>query len=819
MQQVKKRKEISVLLVEDDEGHARLISKAFNAHRRRFDIKTAATLEEAKSHLSGNLPDIVIADINLPDGKGTSLLDTDENEPQFPLIVITGFGDEQMAVDVIKSGALDYIVKMDSALRDMPRIALRTLREWENITHRKRMELMQSTLYKISEVANSDVGLTQLYRSIHENIGRLIDTRNFYIALHDPKTGTISLPYFVDEYDEYDDNNDPHKFGRGLTEQVLSTGKPILVDEEESRQFVEDGKIELVGPAAKIWLGVPLKSGKKTFGALVVQHYSDSRAYTERDKDMLMFVSGQIAAVIRRRQAEQALKNSEKKYRMLFNSMMDAFAFHEAVYDEQGKFVDYKYLDINRMYEKIIGLKREEIIGKPVQKLFPDRRLIDIYSKVTETGEPVRFEYYHKTAGRYYEVHAYRPEPDTFAAVFSDITGRKQAEKEKQYLEEKIINLKKMEAIGRLAGGVAHDLNNVLSAIVSYPDILLMKLPEDSPIRKPILTMQKSGQKAAAIVQDMLTLARRGVAVKEIVDLKEVLTGYLLSPEHEKIRKYHSSTRVITDFGKNLLNIKGSFIHITKTIMNLISNAAEAMPTGGNIFICLENRYVDSPLKAYDLSIEEGDYVVFTVADSGVGISNEDIKKIFEPFYTKKEMGRSGTGLGMTVVWGTVQEHGGYIDVTSSRKKGTCIEVYFPATRETTASKKADLPIEDYIGSGEKILVVDDIKEQRDIAKALLTTLGYTVDTAAGGVEAIEYIKNNSTDLLILDMIMEPGIDGLDTYKEVIKLVPKIKTIIASGFSETDRVREAQRLGAGTYIKKPYTLEKIGLVVKSELSK
>jgi PAS domain S-box-containing protein len=506
---------------------------------------------------------------------------------------------------------------------------------------------------------------------------------------------------------------------------------------------------------------------------------------------------------------------------MLFNSMMDAFAFHEAVYDEKGQFVDYKYVEVNPMYEKFIGLKREEVIGKSVRELFPDRgrHWIDIYGKVIETGEPVRFEYYHETAGRYYEVNAYQPEPDTFATVLSEISQRKKAEREKQELEEKLGNLEKMEAIGRLAGGVAHDLNNVLSAIVSYPDLLLMKLPENSKLRKPIRTMQQSGQKAAAIVQDMLTLARRGVAVKEIVDLRDVLTNYLLSPEYEKVKKYHANLEIETDFGTDLLNVEGSFIHLSKSVMNLVSNAAEAMPEGGKIAISMENRYVDKELKGYDLTIKEGDYVVLTVTDDGIGISKKDLKKIFEPFYTKKEMGRSGTGLGMTVVWGTVKDHGGYIKVTSSEDKGTCFELYFPATRKKAAPPKTDVLIQDYIGRGEKILVIDDVREQREIASALLTTLGYHVEAVGSGEDAIEYMKNGSADLILLDMIMDPGIDGLDTYKRIIKYAPHIKTIIASGYSETERVREAQRLGAGTYIKKPYTLEKIGIAIKTEFSK
>jgi CheY-like chemotaxis protein len=252
--------------------------------------------------------------------------------------------------------------------------------------------------------------------------------------------------------------------------------------------------------------------------------------------------------------------------------------------------------------------------------------------------------------------------------------------------------------------------------------------------------------------------------------------------------------------------------------MNLISNAAESMPEGGNISITTKNKYLDKSITGYE-SVKEGDYAVLSVSDNGAGISREYLEKIFEPFFTKKVMGRSGTGLGLAVVWGTVKDHNGYVDVETAEQKGTTFSLYFPVTRKEIESKERPVSIEEYVGNGEKILVVDDVESQRGIATTILKKLNYIVEAVSSGEEAIEYMKGKSADLLILDMIMEPGIDGLETYKKILEIHPNQKAIIASGFSETDRVKEAQRLGAGTYIKKPYTLEKIGLAVKTELEK
>ena len=384
--------------------------------------------------------------------------------------------------------------------------------------------------------------------------------------------------------------------------------------------------------------------------------------------------------------------------------------------------------------------------------------------------------------------------------------------------EQRLARAKKMEALGTLAGGVAHDLNNVLSGIVSYPDLLLMDIPEDSPLKEPILTIQRSGKRATSIVQDLLTLARRGIVTTQVMNLNQIIESYLNSPECETLQEFHPDVKIESDLESDLLNILGSPVHLSKSVMNLVSNAAESMPDGGNVFISTKNKYIDKPIRGYD-DIKEGDYVVMTVSDGGIGISSYDIEKIFEPFYTKKKMGRSGTGLGMAVVWGTVKDHKGYIDVLSTEGKGSTFSLYFPVTRNEIVRKEEAIIIEEYIGNGETILVVDDIKEQRVIASRILKRLGYSVATASGGEEAIVYMSDNSADLLVLDMIMDPGIDGLDTYRKILELHSDQKAIIASGFSETVRVREAQKLGAGKYIKKPYTLEKIGLAVKDELEK
>ena len=400
-----------------------------------------------------------------------------------------------------------------------------------------------------------------------------------------------------------------------------------------------------------------------------------------------------------------------------------------------------------------------------------------------------------------------------------EIQDRLENEKKRRELEAKLGRAEKMEAIGTLAGGVAHDLNNILSGIISYPELILMDLPQDHPLRGPVMTIKSSGEKAATIVEDLLTLARRGIATHNPVKLNAVVQQFIGSPECEKILFHHPAVRIESRLTPDIGLMVGSPVHLSKTIMNLVSNAAEAMPDGGIILIATEEIYIDFKIRGHD-DVKEGEYLKLTVSDTGEGIAEEDMDRIFEPFFTKKQMGRSGTGLGMAVVWGTVKDHAGYIDVYSQRGTGTTFTLYFPLNRDTLAHQPdAAIPPEQYKGRGEKVLVVDDVNEQRDIAARMLEKLGYRVACVPSGERALAYLREQPADILLLDMIMPPGIDGLETYRRVKERVPGQKAVIASGFSETAKVSEAQRIGAGPYIKKPYSFEQIGLAMRKELDR
>jgi len=516
------------------------------------------------------------------------------------------------------------------------------------------------------------------------------------------------------------------------------------------------------------------------------------------------------------------LKESEERYRLLTENSLANIMMVQ----------DGRFTYANRTTIATTGYSADELYKMEVLDLVhpDDRNLVKevILGRVEDDWTACRYEFRYLTKQgetRWLELLAvptlYKGKTATLGHAI-DITDRKVAMREQRELEEKLHHAQKFEALGTIVGSVAHDLNNILSGLVGYPDLLLLQIPEGNPMRRYILNIQLSGQKAAAIVQDLLTMVRRGVVVQEVVNLNSIISDCLGSPEFEKLKSFHPDVEVKISLDSGLLNISGSRIHLLKTVMNLISNAAQACLQGGITRVETENRRIDAasegPKPGHE-ALPQGEYVVLRVSDDGVGIAPEDQARIFEPFYTKKVMGRSGTGLGMAVVWSTVQDHRGYISVQSEEGKGTTFELHFPASRENTLIKQNRLSMGSYRGS-ETILVVDDVKEQRELARDILSRLGYAVAVAASGEEAIEYFqRNGSADLLVLDMIMDPGIDGLETYRRILAMKPGLKAIIASGFSETERVRETQRLGARTCIVKPFTIEKLAAAVREELDR
>ncbi len=520
------------------------------------------------------------------------------------------------------------------------------------------------------------------------------------------------------------------------------------------------------------------------------------------------------------KRAEETLKKSEENFRrFLDDSPLGARIVSEAgdtIYVNRALLDIYGYTDISELQtmtaqERYTPESYAQYLNRRTRRrqgeFVPSEYEISI---VRKDGAVRRLQVFRKDI-------VWNGDPQ-FQVLYNDITERKRAEEERKSLQDRLQRAEKLEVLGRMAGKVAHDLNNVLGSLTGYSELLLMQIPEGQKARDNAEKIMQSTKKAAAIIQDLLTLARRGVTVSEVLNVNRVVNDFLKSPTFEKIKTDHPDVAFTAECEDAPLTIKGSAVHLEKALVNLVSNAAEAIDGQGSVVIRTHNLHLDTPIGGGE-ELKEGDYGVVAVSDTGTGIPKEEQEKIFEPFYTRKAMGKSGTGLGLSIVWGTVKDHDGHINVQSTVGKGSTFTLYFPLTAGKLSAPRQKVPREEYAGRGETILVVDDVADQRDVASGLLAQLGYKVHAVSSGEEAVTYLLSHRADILLLDMIMEPGIDGLETYRRILEISPKQKAILVSGFSETDRVKKALKLGAGAYIKKPYEMETIGLAIRDELNR
>lgn len=394
----------------------------------------------------------------------------------------------------------------------------------------------------------------------------------------------------------------------------------------------------------------------------------------------------------------------------------------------------------------------------------------------------------------------------------------------KNEMEEQLHRDQKMKAIGLMAGGVAHDLNNILSGVISYPEFLLLDIDEDDALKKPLEEIRSSGLEAAEVVSDLLTVARGIATTTELIDLNEIIRGYLTTPDFKNLVDSNPQVKISSQLSPEQLKIDCSPIHIRKCLMNLIHNGIEAIDGEGSVAVS-STIQIGIPSSIVDPTVgparrkhryETSKYAKLTVSDSGIGIGQDEVGQIFEPFYTKKVLGRSGTGLGLTIVWNTIQDHGGTVAVSSS-SQGTTFELFLPIAQTQKEVVKANTQVLLPEGKGESILVVDDDPRQRDIARKLVEKLGYKVHTVASGEEAVDYITNNTAHLIILDMIMAPGQNGRVTFEQILEIRPKQKAIIASGFAEDEDVKATMALGARAFVAKPYTLPQISSAIYKTL--
>ena len=508
----------------------------------------------------------------------------------------------------------------------------------------------------------------------------------------------------------------------------------------------------------------------------------------------------------------------------LFRSLLEATPDAMVITNKEGQITF-----INTQTQNIFGYTRKELIGQKVEMLIPQKFVSNHYKHRANFQSNPKL----RIMGASLNLWGLRKDRTEFPVEISlsplktkssmyiiaavrDISDKKKSEALQKDLENKLQQSKRMESLGVLAGGIAHDLNNLLGPILAYPDLILSDLPTNTPVKNDLLMIKGAAYEASNIINDMLTLARRGKYSMVPVNLNDIVNSFFQSAKVSELNKNNTDIEIEFNLADDLKNIKGSKTHLLKVVMNLIINAFEAIEKGkGKIVINTYTDNVKSQALLYD-DIERGRYSVLTIADTGKGIKEEDLPHIFEPFYSKKKMGISGSGLGLSIVLGIVKDHGGYIDISAGKKKGTKFSLFFP---DTDSDEKISPKDTTKLEGNESILVVDDESKQRQVADRVLSSLGYDVKTLSTIAGAIEYLKNNEVELVILDMVMESEDAGLKLYEKIREFKPDQKAIIVSGFSKSNFVKKALKLGVGSYTGKPYTVGLLGKVVREELDK
>lgn len=518
--------------------------------------------------------------------------------------------------------------------------------------------------------------------------------------------------------------------------------------------------------------------------------------------------------ITERKQMEEALRKNEEMLQTLFREMLDGFALHEVLCDGQGNPTDDRFIDVNPAFERITGLKAEEIVGRTVLEVLPgtERQWIETYGKVALSGEPAFFENYAAEMKKHFTVAAFRPAPNQFACILADITERKLAKQNMRQIEARLRQSEKMEAVGQLAGGIAHDFNNVLAGIMGYTEMTLPCVGKGSVGENNLLQVLKAADRARKLVQQILTFSRQGNPQMSITDLRLIVQEVL-----DLLRaSIPSSATIESDLHPDTKPVMADATKLHEVLLNLATNAVHAMSRKGTLIVKLNRTIIDQSAFGRTGEIKAGQYTVLEVTDNGCGMDERTLSKAFEPFFTTKAVGE-GTGMGLSVVLGVVQSHGGDLQVESSPGKGSTFRIFLPAAEMSDSGDEEGDNSGPMRGS-ERILFVDDEPMLVRMAEDLLGKLGYDVIVLPNSPDAFNFMKEKHAeiDLLITDHTM-PMMTGMELAKAVLTMRKDLPIILCTGYSSEVSQERAMGIGIRRVVMKPNGAKEISKVIREVL--
>jgi signal transduction histidine kinase/pSer/pThr/pTyr-binding forkhead associated (FHA) protein/ActR/RegA family two-component response regulator len=636
--------------------------------------------------------------------------------------------------------------------------------------------------------------------------------RGFIIILDD-KTDRI-----LDVVSRHRENiDDSTSFSKTVVEQVIRERKPVVMS--DIRQVGDENLSESIKMMrVKSIMCAPLISRSKIRGVLYVDSVNKPRGFRKADLSVFTALSGPVAVAIENallyskleklveertrdlRHTEDKLKGSEARFKAIFDNMSSGAMVYRSLNHGQ----DFVVIDLNRSAQIIEKVEKDELLGTKVSSMSPgfkEIRLIDMLRRVLERDDPEHHsvtlvDQQGETTG-WREYFIFRLPSGEIVSVFDDITPKKKAEEEQKVLQRQLFFSQKMETIGTFAGGVAHNFRNILQAISGNAEFLEMMTPENRGVKDSARSIHDSVKKGVDLVNSLLYFSRKGGEYVLVdTDLFEVIMQV-----HEIVsRIFEKNIDIQLDVQRDLI-VKGNPSLLSQVFMNLFTNARDAMPKGGKLVV--EAKKV-------------GQRVMVTVTDTGHGIDKETLGKIFDPFFTLKDVGK-GTGLGLSTTHGIIEQHGGSISAFSEPGKGTTFRVTFPASAPEKAEKESPpKPIPS--GKGQKILIVDDERPALEALTNLTRHLGYNTMSVDKPVEALRYYKEWSPDVVLMDRVM-PEMDGSVCIEKIVEMDPKANIVIISGYNDSgpDGIDEKTKGLVKGYLTKPFKAHELSDVISQAL--
>ncbi|MEH1822842.1 MAG: response regulator [Nostoc sp.] len=761
---------IKVLLVEDNPGDVLLLQELFKEVTTVVvELMPVERLYEAVNYLTNEIFDVILLDLSLPDSQGLQTFVIAHNQAKAtPIIVLTGINDETLATRAMQQGAQDYLVKGqvtgDLLVRSM-RYAIErqqadnALRQSEE---RFRVALKNSPIF----VYNQDRDLR-------------------YTWVYNPPSGlTVEKILGKQDLDIIPVEDAQHliTIKRGVLTTGIGTREEVSITIQDTTRYY-DLTVE------------PLRNEtQEIVGVTCASIDISERQAALRD---------QQAALRDRKLAEEKIREQA--------ALLDVTTDAICVRDLNNQIIFW-----NKGAETLYGWQATEAWGKNASELLYDEpspeveaALLQVISQGKWQGELTKLTKTDKeilVASRWSLICDEQGKPKSILTVDTDIT-------EKKHLEAQLFRAQRLESIGTLASGIAHDLNNILTPILAGAQLLPLKFPDaDERTRHLLEILEINARRGADLVKQVLSFAR-GVEGKRItLQIRHIIV------ELGKILKetFPKSIEISTDVPQNLGMVSGDSTQLHQVLMNLCVNARDAMTNGGTLSISAENLLIDENYARMNLEAKVGFYIVISVSDTGIGIPGEILDRIFEPFFTTKDVGK-GTGLGLSTVLGIIKSHGGFVNVYSEPGTGTSFHVYLPVVKGMEALSPEDLPPQ--IGHEELILVVDDEIAIQEITRTSLEAHNYKILIANDGIEGIAlYAQNRDKVSAVLMDIMLPSLDGLTAIRTLQKINPQVKIIASSGLMSDNKLSAAAAIGINTFLSKPYTINELLLSLQKVLS-